>query len=459
MASYFRSLFGGSSSTSGRSKSSSAPSPAKLTKTHSRQHSTPVTNMIYAPLPGTSPSAASHSSSRTNVHRANSYTATPTTRPSPLRYPTYDSARGASFDSSRPTTSRGGSFDSSPVTATATSSRSSPIYRNKPHDGRYPHFVQTTGYATSASSRSNSSSSLYPGSVHGGGSVPSPLASSTHANVKASHGDRRPQLKQTHTWPNAGVAASTSTNASNRESLPYLSPPLFTSRPPHIITIVRVLLERVWLNHNFPFRFTDGQTALPTRSKNRPAALCMHPLLAYTRRHPAPISFDVVFTPSARSVLDRTVHAPVPAHTLAQPATEPPTSASSRLVLRSDKFPWLVVVGPVGSSPSFFLGSGSKSSKSSAALTNLDLLYAVHTTLMTRVTPEEWASLGHGSKAQRKVAAAYEKRCTRMGGGWEGGVRRIDWLHSKTHLVGVEMDKNGAAGGSGKVGKLVFGRA
>lgn len=184
----------------------------------------------------------------------------------------------------------------------------------------------------------------------------------------------------------------------------------------------------------------------------------MHPLLAYTRRHPAPLSFDVAFTPSARSVLDRTMHAPVPAVTLAQPATEPPIPASSRLVLRSEKFPWLVVVGPVGSAPMFTLGGSSKSRtpKNSAALTNLDVLYAVHTTLMTRITPEEWAGLGAGSKAQRKVAAAYEKRCTRMGGGWEGGVRRVDWLHSKTHLVGVEMDKNSPAGG--KVGKLIFGR-
>ena len=84
------------------------------------------------------------------------------------------------------------------------------------------------------------------------------------------------------------------------------------------------------------------------------------------------------------------------------------------------------------------------------------MLYAVHTTLMTRVTPEEWASLGASSRAQRKVAAAYERRCTRMGGGWEGGVRRIDWLGEKTWLIGVEVDK---AAGHGGAGKLVFGRA
>ncbi len=43
-----------------------------------------------------------------------------------------------------------------------------------------------------------------------------------------------------------------------------------------------------------------------------------------------------------------------------------------------------------------------------------------------------------------------------MGGGWEGGVRRVDWLGSKTHLVGVEIDKSNEAGEN--VGKLVFDR-
>ena len=184
----------------------------------------------------------------------------------------------------------------------------------------------------------------------------------------------------------------------------------------------------------------------------------MHPLLSYTRLHHAPISYDIAFTPSARTVVDRTVHSPFPAVTLAQPATEPPIPASSRLVLRSPKLPWVVVVGPIGSPPSFFIGKDGekRKAKSSAALTNLDVLYAVHSTLMTCVTPEEWHSLGEGSRAQRRVAEAYKERCTRMGGGWEAGVRRVDWLGSKTHLVGVEIDKSNEAGEN--IGKLVFGR-
>jgi len=86
-------------------------------------------------------------------------------------------------------------------------------------------------------------------------------------------------------------------------------------------------------------------------------------------------------------------------------------------------------------------------------ITNLDVLYAIHTTLLARVTPEEWEALGNGSKAQRKVTRAYEKRCSIMGG-WEGGVRRVDWLGGKTHLVGIEVDRS--SGNS--VGKLVFAR-
>ena len=202
----------------------------------------------------------------------------------------------------------------------------------------------------------------------------------------------------------------------------------------------------------------------------------MHPLLAHTRLHRAPITYDVSFTPSARTVLDRATHSAIPSHTLSQPATDPPTMAGARLVLRSHKFPWPVIVTASHSSPT---GSGSGSTRSrftvgppsshghgsrpgtseggtSSSITNLDVLYAVHNTLMLPITPEEWEALGHGSKAQQKVTRAYERRCTRMGGGWEGGVRRIDWLGEKTWLIGVEVDK---AAGHGGAGKLVFGRA
>jgi hypothetical protein len=41
-----------------------------------------------------------------------------------------------------------------------------------------------------------------------------------------------------------------------------------------------------------------------------------------------------------------------------------------------------------------------------------------------------------------------------MGGGWEGGVRRIDYLGEKLRFVGVEVDKSTEGG----AGRLVFGK-
>jgi hypothetical protein len=114
----------------------------------------------------------------------------------------------------------------------------------------------------------------------------------------------------------------------------------------------------------------------------------------------------------------------------------------------------VVVVGPIGVPPR--KSGDQRRFNTTLALTNLDVLYAVHTTLMICVTPEEWHSLGEGSQAQRRVAEAYKKRCTRMGGGWEQGVRRVDWLGSKTHFIGVKTDKNNE--GDENVGGLVFGR-
>jgi hypothetical protein len=68
----------------------------------------------------------------------------------------------------------------------------------------------------------------------------------------------------------------------------------------------------------------------PSRSQARAPSFHMHPL----------ISYDITFTPSARTVVDRTLHFPFPVVTLAQPATEPPIPANLRLVLRSPKLPW-----------------------------------------------------------------------------------------------------------------------
>ncbi|KAK0434273.1 uncharacterized protein EV420DRAFT_1654078 [Desarmillaria tabescens] len=167
-----------------------------------------------------------------------------------------------------------------------------------------------------------------------------------------------------------------------------------------------------------------------------PDVLHMHPLLAASRLNRAPISYDVTFAPSSTSIVDRRTRTSIPTHTLSQPATDP--AKSNKLVLRCDRFPWPVIVYP---------------SQRPGAITNLDLLAAVYSTLSAQVTHDEWDALGHGTHAQLKAAKAYEVRCAKVGGGWDDGVRRIDWLGEKTCLVGVEVDKSVSECG---VGKLVF---
>ncbi len=179
----------------------------------------------------------------------------------------------------------------------------------------------------------------------------------------------------------------------------------------------------------------------------------MHPLLAASRFHDAPIAYDVTFPPSSLSVVDRHTRSAVPTHTLAQPATDPPTF--TELVMWCDKFPWHVVVLPSSKVGKFYLGNALTIPTEAQPISNMDLIYALHSTLAVRVTHEEWKALGDGSSAQHRVTRAYERRCSKTGGGWDEGVRRIDWLGHKVQLIGIEVDRNAPAGG---IAKLIFGR-
>jgi hypothetical protein len=161
----------------------------------------------------------------------------------------------------------------------------------------------------------------------------------------------------------------------------------------------------------------------------------MHPLLTYSVR------YEVSRPPSAWTVLNRITHFPVSADTLAEPATDPPTAAPVQLVFRSPKFPWTIVVE--ASSPSKKAKRSNSRPSVGTVITNLDVLYTIHTTLLARVTPDEWEALG--SKAQRKVTRACRKRCS-VAGGQKSGVRRVDWLCGKTHLIGIEVDRSGGNG-------------
>ncbi|KAI3621434.1 hypothetical protein WG66_006426 [Moniliophthora roreri] len=389
MTSYLRSIFGGGSS-------SSRHAERDRSKSHTRSRSVPVptpqvqvgrqvpTTYIY-----TSPSAVSSTSNG----RSHSPTTFPT-RPSPLRYNTYDSSTVKSQN-------RSGSSGSRPRTPSGTVSY-------KSGDKYFPYPIYTPSASSQPSSRSNSNSSIYPPSStsinsHQSHYTPAPPRTSSSGSVAS-----RPALKQTHTW-HAGQK------------------PVDGPRP-HVSFV----------------------------NPKRAQTLHMHPLLAASHHSRAPISYDVMYAPSSRTIVDRNTRTSVPSHTLTQSATDPPTSG--QLVLRSDKFPWTVVVqaGSASSQPKsaakFYIGS---STPKGAPVSNLDVLHAVYNTLNARVTKEEWNALGTGSRAQRKATKAYENRCRATGGGWDQGVKRIDWLGGKTRLIGVEVDK--AASETG-VGKLVFGK-
>ncbi|KAJ3771824.1 hypothetical protein FB446DRAFT_789254 [Lentinula raphanica] len=190
--------------------------------------------------------------------------------------------------------------------------------------------------------------------------------------------------------------------------------------------------------------------------------LNMHPLLASSQSNRAPICYDVSRPPSTQTIVDQNTQSAIPTHTLKQPATDPHTM--SRFVLTSGKFPWPVIVEAgcslqkTDTSSKICTGSTSASSlthRSSLFVSCADVLHAVHNTLSQPATPEEWEALGHGSYAQRKISRAYDRRCRSQGGGWDEGVRRVDWLGRYSRLIGIEIDKEGGS----SVGNIVFGRS
>ncbi|PCH35018.1 hypothetical protein WOLCODRAFT_165961 [Wolfiporia cocos MD-104 SS10] len=329
-----------------------------------------------------------------DLQRSYSYSVSHTPKPTSTHYSTPARARTQSGHVKRSETSP---YATGP-----------PAYSTTQEAGNYPSHAPKVSFITPTSSRSNSNASLH-------GSVPSiPSSDARHYNVSA---HIRPSLQQRqHSHHSSSVTSMSSYGSTSGQ------PPSYPNPYSHL----------------------------------KVSCLHMHPILAHTRTHNAPLTYDVILPPSAHTVLDCETHSAIPTHTLMQPATDPPMPLGARLVLSSHKLPWPIIVtasntGPVSPGPRFTIGPP----KPDSVITNLDVLYGVHITLLKPVTPEEWAALGVGSRAQQKVARAYQMRCTRMGGGWEAGVRRVDWLGEKTRLVGVEVDKSGGDCGSGK---LVFSR-
>ncbi|KAJ3734933.1 hypothetical protein DFJ43DRAFT_1130335 [Lentinula guzmanii] len=393
MASYVRSLFGGNNNSSARSRSSSS-SKGHSESSRSKSHSRSRSTTSSNPKP-TIVYVHSHATSTSSALMP-SPSRTP--RPSPLRYNTYDSTSISSKTRPmRPLELRSGSID----------------YQSGDTFVPYPIYTPDL----SSNSRTTSNSSVYsPSSVSGHGHN----YSSSQQGHRPPMGPRtsssgsvpRPALKQTNTW-HAGESTSRS-----QAHVSFVNP-------------------------------------------KRRITLHMHPLLATSQFSRAPICYDVSRPPSPQTIVDRNTRSAIPAVTLNQPATDP--STMSRLVLRSNKFPWHIIVDAGCSSqkktvPKFYLGGSSPTGlhhPSSLSVSCADVLHAVHTTLSHPATPEEWDALGRGSHAQRKISRAYDRRCRSLGSGWDGGIRRVDWLGEKFRLIGVEVDKDSDS----RVGNLVFGRS
>ena len=200
MATYIRNLFGSSSQTT--------PAHGKA-KTRSRTESTPGPSPVYIYTSPTTPSTSTSGTSRIKVQRTNSYN-TPSMVSSPLRYPTYDSRH--SHEDSRPSPNRAantkppsemnGPYFSRPLPI---SGQSRTHIRSAEKSGRVTQ-LPPNGYVTPGSSRSNSSSSLYPGPVYG--FVPSPLVPSPPRSQTSDDAPAKPASQKT-AWQ-VGVSSSAS---------------------------------------------------------------------------------------------------------------------------------------------------------------------------------------------------------------------------------------------------------
>lgn len=201
MATYLRNLFGGSSQ--------STPAHGKA-KTRSRTESTPGPSAFYVyTSPPTTSSTSTSGTSRTKVQRTNSYN-TPSMVSSPLRYPTYDSR--LSHEDSRPS-NRAPNTKPPPEMNGPYHSHPSPIsgqsrthIRSAETTGRVTQ-LPPSGYVTPGSSRSNSSSSLYPGPVFG--FVPSPLVPSPPRSQTSDDVPAKPASQKKIAWQ-VGVSSSAS---------------------------------------------------------------------------------------------------------------------------------------------------------------------------------------------------------------------------------------------------------
>ncbi|KAF9790624.1 hypothetical protein BJ322DRAFT_402007 [Thelephora terrestris] len=123
---------------------------------------------------------------------------------------------------------------------------------------------------------------------------------------------------------------------------------------------------------------------------------------------------------------------PIPAHTLAEPATHPPTT---RLVITSDRIPqWPILLDYYAAT-----AGTARSPSMLPPITLGDVLTGIHETMQTQITHREWAELS--DTEETAVGKAYVKRY-KLVPGYEtriaaDGVRRIDYLLKRVMFAGL----------------------
>ena len=269
MAAYLRSLFG----------SNQSPTPVHgKAKSRSRTESSPAPSPFYVqtPAPGSTPSTSTSRTSLNKGHRANSYN-TPAMVSSPLRYPTYDSRH--SHEDSRPPLYRAASHKPHQpdmhgpchLLLPLTHISSSEAHIRSAAAGRLPQYPQG-GYVTPGSSRSNSTSSLYPGPVHGTPFVPSPLVPSPPRSKTSDDDLPSKPPAQNKAWQ-VGV----STSASGSSTCTFFSPVFYV--PSH--RNLTCLLPHRWPG-TITLAISSPRTALPHAP---PSVLYPAPPRAHLLRH------------------------------------------------------------------------------------------------------------------------------------------------------------------------------
>ncbi|KAJ7636289.1 hypothetical protein FB45DRAFT_1024415 [Roridomyces roridus] len=257
----------------------------------------------------------------------------------------------------------------------------------------------------------------------------------------------RPALKQTSSWNSSASTRPVSHELHVSFAIP--PPPSRPSSPIPFHTPSPSLRLRVPIITEF-----EPEPTPP----HDPTSFSLHPLFAYTHLEHAPISYDVSLPPCARTILGRGKKGAIaiPPEMLDEPATDPPCYES--LTLISAVLPWTVVVRSASASAGVLSSPPRRRrplARKAIPITNRDVLHALYNTLNERATDAEWASLGPRSRTQRRVARTYERRCVQQGGGWEAGVRRVDWLDGRTRVVGIALENSNESDGR-MVGRVVF---